>query len=708
MNTYPINNPFSITKATDFSDSEINEYWVNVNHDRNILNPSELLPKYILGGKGCGKTHLLRYFSYPLQKIRKNTLSAIVNDDKYIGIYSVLDGINSSRFKGKGVDDEQWKSAFEYYFELYICDILLNISKDIFAENLSEKYSEAEFVKDISAKFYENVIDVKKVQSIDEFLTELSAIRKKIDIEIVNVAFKRTLDISVMKILFSPGDLLFGIPALLHKNIASLQDVKFIYILDEYEKLFDWQKVFVNTLVWEKKQPCTFWIGARKYGYYHTLKTATEEQIKPGSEFQPIFLDDIYQGDDGLYKKFAKELYINRLKKYYSNDLKPEQIDKQFSTKLEKYSEDKIINELRKRNTEARKRNEDAEYHHLNELRKKIREGIDNKIIDDIVDLDSTLDSLVSDTDNNPLEQKFKIYLLYKEWANWGTKKSKVFEITKKTRVNVYDIIDFVNKQYVAHKKKGKTEFDNIKEKYKADFIAQLAYENNIKNTCYSGIDEFINLSWGNPRVFLLILKLIVEKSDLLGEKPMEEGSMISLESQYQGVFETAKWFYQDVEIVGDKGRNLYEALNSLSNVFQIYRFSDKPTETSACTFNFGVESISSCAKEYINLAKIHSLIVEVKERKQKNSGREEITYQLNKILAPLWNLPSSRRGVADLGTEMIDAIFDPLKHKTFESMYKEMKSRFTAPSFGKKKETRAQKAKKDKSNNAPTLFTEE
>ena len=118
MNTYPINNPFSITKATDFSDSEINEYWVNVNHDHNILNPNELLPKYILGGKGCGKTHLLRYFSYPLQKIRKNTLSAIIHDDKYIGIYSVLDGINSSRFKGKGVDDEQWKSAYEYYFEL--------------------------------------------------------------------------------------------------------------------------------------------------------------------------------------------------------------------------------------------------------------------------------------------------------------------------------------------------------------------------------------------------------------------------------------------------------------------------------------------------------------------------------------------------------------------------------------------------------------
>ncbi len=699
MDIYHINNPFSITKATDFSDNEINEYWVNVNHDHIMLNPKELLPKYILGGKGCGKTHLLRYFSYPLQKIRKTTILGIVNDDKYIGIYSVLDGINSSRFRGKGVDDEQWKSAFEYYFELYICDILLNILKDIFTENLSNEYSEREFVRDISSKFYEDVMDNKEVQSIDNFLVELSIIRKKIDVEVVNAAFNRKLDISAIKILFSPGDLLFGIPSLLHKNITLLQDVKFIYILDEYEKLFEWQKVFVNTLVWEKKQPCTFWIGARKYGYT-TTQTKTEEQIKPGSEFQPILLDEIFQGNDDLYKKFAKELYVNRLKKYYSNDLSSEQIENLFSAKLEKYSEEKIINELQKRYS-------GKDYRHINELRKKIKEGIDNKLIDKITDLDSKLERFIADTENNPLEQKYKIYLLYKELANWGTKKSKVFEITRKSQISIGDIFDFINHQYEEFKKDGNTEFDNIKEKYKADFIAQLAYENNIKNTCYSGIDEFINLSWGNPRVFLLILKLIIEKSDLLGEKPLDEGSMISLEAQYQGVFETSKWFYQDVEIVGDAGKNLYKSLNSLSDVFQIYRFADKPTETSVCSFNFGVESISSHAKDYINLAKTHSLIIEVKDRKQRNSGRKENAFQLNRILTPLWLLPYSRRGIADLDTGMIEAIFDPCKHKTFESKYNDMKSRFTAPLFGKKKEKKNRNSKNNNSDNSPTLFSE-
>jgi len=678
--TNSIDNPFSKIRADDFTPKEINEYWINYNQDYRFLSPNEFLPKYILGGRGCGKTHLLRYFSYPLQTIRRGEISSIISDDMYLGIYIKFNGLNSRRFQGKSVDDEQWVSVFEFYFELYLCDVLLNIIKKIFLENISGEYSQTEFVKDIAAKFYENVFQKEDVQSIDNFLEALSNIRKKIDIEIVNVAFSRKLNSSSMKILFSPGELLFGIPSLLNKNISLLKNLKYIYILDEYEKLFNWQKVFINTLVWEKKSPCTFWIGARKYGFT-TIDTKTKEKMKHGADYQKIDLDDIFQNNEKLYKKFANQLYEDRLKKFYTNDLTPEHIGKNFSDKLEMYTEDKIINELRNR-----KGNKEKEYQHIKELRKNIEKGIRDGIVEEIIDIDSSMESLVMDTDDNPLEQKYKICLLYSEWANWGSKNSKVHERTKKLKVNIDDIIQYVNQQYSLHNDGQKTEIQNIKEKYKFDLLAQLTNENNIKNTCYSGIDEFIDISWGNPRMFLMILKLIIDNAHLLGEKPMDEGSKISLEAQFKGVFETGKSFYQEIEILSDDGKNLYKSLNSLSDIFRIYRFSDKLTETSVCSFNFGMESISSKAKDFINLAYNHSLIIEVKKRKQKHSGREEKTYQLNKILAPIWNLPFSRRGVADLNEEMIEAIFDPEKHKTFESKYLEMKSRFMAPSFGKSK----------------------
>ena len=84
-------NPFNITKAVDFSDQEINDYWVDISSGdgfTGLAKPTSPMPMLILGGKGSGKTHLMRYFSYPLQCIRhkKDVIGGIKND-KYIGVY---------------------------------------------------------------------------------------------------------------------------------------------------------------------------------------------------------------------------------------------------------------------------------------------------------------------------------------------------------------------------------------------------------------------------------------------------------------------------------------------------------------------------------------------------------------------------------------------------------------------------------------------
>jgi hypothetical protein len=660
MNAYNIDNPFSVTKATEFSDNQINDYWVD---NSRLLRPNEFLPKYVLGGKGCGKTHLLRYHSFPLQKIRRGNFKEIINIDKYIGIYSILDGIRSSNFKGKGVDEEQWKSVFEYYFELYICEGLLQVTKEIFCDNISGNYSEKEFTNAITKLFYNN--NHEKIEIIDDVLEKLSLLRRKIDKEIVNAAFTRKLDVQSVTILFSPGDLLFKIPKLLTDNIESLRDVKFIYILDEYEKLFEWQKVFVNTLVWEKKPPCTFWIGARRYGYTN-MQTKAGEKLKLGSEYQHIFLDEEFQANEQMYKEFAKKLYLRRLESLYP-DTEAKQIEIRFSKKFEEYSDDKIINSIIEKH-------KDGNFNHIKHLRSNILNALKKGTIKALKEkeVDALIIEIVSNTDNNPLEQKYKIYLLYKEWAN------------RKGVISLQSIVDRVNKEYDLFLAQEKSEFENIREKYKSDLLAQLSYENKIKNTCYSGIDKFIELSWGNPRVFLVILKSIIEKSDVFGEKPLENGSVISLETQFLGVYETSKWFYQDAEIIGETGKNLYRSLWKLSDLLQLYRFSDKPTETSVSSFNFGLDEISEEALEYVKLIEAHSLIVNVEGRKQRNSGRKEITYQLNKILSPFWNLPIVRRGIADLNKPMVEAIFNPAENNQFDILYKEMKSRYSAPFFGK------------------------
>lgn len=668
-------NPFNITKACDFSDTQINDYWVGVN--KNIhLNTQDILPKYILGGKGCGKTHLLRYYSYPLQKIRNKTVKEIILKDKYIGIYTILNGLDSSRFNGKGINQDQWETVFEYYFELYLTETFLTVAKDIFRDELFSTYTESQFVSKIVKIFHDDLgTNGFKFTTIDSLIEGIRILLRKIDSEVINAAFTRKLDYGQVKCLFASGDLMLRIPEILCSDIPELKDFKFIYILDEYEKLFEWQKVFINTLVWTKKRNCTMWIGARKYGYT-TRETKNKESIKAGSEFEPVFLDEKMQEDEKAYQEFAKQLLVKRLKEFLPNEFNDEQIIENFSKKLEKFQEDEFL-------AAFSERVKNKEYKHIKDLRTKLNRGIKLKVIDDSLTVDAIISSLLDGITDKPLEQKFKIYLFYREWANLGSKRSKICETsTHNAKANI--LVNYVNDEYSKYLKKISSEFDNIREKYRSDLLSQLYQENNLKNYIITGLDSFITLSYGNPRIFLIILKLLFEKSTLSGENPLERNTIISLKSQYSSVIEASKWFYQNIDINGVDGINLYKSLTHLIDIIKLYRFSDKITETSICSFSFGEDDISEEVQRSIKLFSEHDIIIRSSERKNRNTGRAESSYQIHKILSPLWNIPFAKRGVADFSSEVMEAIFNPERFSTFSKVYSKLKSRYSAPLFGK------------------------
>lgn len=673
-----LENPFSVTKATEFSNQEIKDYWVDFNTQDSksivsILNPTEFLPKFVIGGKGCGKTHILRYFSYPLQKIRyDDNIIELLKKDKYIGMYSVLPGMDSSRFEGKGISNEEWASVFEYYFELYITDNLLKTVQEILIALAIDNQKESVLVKKVM-KIFSNCDSIPEVDSLQKLKTFLYNLRRKIDDQVLNAAFTRKLNYDDVKVLFTPGDLLFGIPSSLISVLEQFKGIKFIYIFDEYEKLFDWQKKFVNTLVWDKKPPVTFWIGARRYGYT-TRETKSGEVMRLGSEFQEVNLDKIIRDNEVIYKKFAEELCANRLLKYYERNGKSSSTGNhlkiEFFLKFEKYEEDQLIKQI----VVKAKQKKLKEFKHFEDLKRKLKEAIDQKKGRELSNEDSIshiIDILKEKTNNNPLDQKYKLFLFYKAWYK------------SEPKVTFKKIVESINKEYSKYLEAEKSDFDEVKEKRKKDFIAQLAKENNIKNKEYSGIEKIIELSQGNPRTFILTLKKIIEFSRIRGEKPLDEGSIISLDSQYLAIYETAKWFYEDAEVIGNEGKIIYDSLRNLTDYLMIHRFCDKPTDTSVSCFYIKVEELSKDAVKTIKGMDMHSIIIRDEDgRKERNSGRKEQQFQINKILAPLWNLPIIERGTIYLNKEVAESIFDEKHHSNFDKCYKRRKAELNAPDF--------------------------
>src|SRR3990170_164707 len=101
-------NPFDLVKATDLSDGQIEEYFVDFPQGARLIErvaPTSPMPMIIFGGKGSGKTHLMRYLSYPLQLRRHGTgleARSGIKAEGYIGIYFRCGGLNAQRFAGKG------------------------------------------------------------------------------------------------------------------------------------------------------------------------------------------------------------------------------------------------------------------------------------------------------------------------------------------------------------------------------------------------------------------------------------------------------------------------------------------------------------------------------------------------------------------------------------------------------------------------------
>ena len=92
---YNYRNPFSEYDTNVMSSEQISEFFTEP-YDSFTIPESKIIndksPIIFVGGRGTGKTMLLRQFSYNVQKIAKNeTYLEKIRRTKYIGIYFRVD-----------------------------------------------------------------------------------------------------------------------------------------------------------------------------------------------------------------------------------------------------------------------------------------------------------------------------------------------------------------------------------------------------------------------------------------------------------------------------------------------------------------------------------------------------------------------------------------------------------------------------------------
>jgi hypothetical protein len=643
-------NPFTTIKANDLNDTEINEQWVDAHGGfYDYFLPNNKVSQYLLGGKGSGKTHLMRYFSYNSQMIRNHAdVIGGIEKDGYFAIYFQASGLNGDRFERLPFDLTQRNVLFEYSFELWCAGLIIQALLDLQSINNVIENEPAFCVSVLSLFSVQPDYTVDSLFALKLMLKDLS---HKIDYAINNAYFSKEFNI---EILATRGSLIFGIPELLSNTLDSFKNVTFLYLIDELENIsFDQQK-YLNTLLREKRLPCSFRLGARGYGIktYETL--GADEENREGHEFEKIRLDDILSESDD-YEAFAIDLIINRLEKAgfisqeqnHLNVFKGTFEDKKLF--LNSFFESPDLNEF-------------FNFTNDKEIERSSRmKALKNKIQGRVIS-DDVAEKIISNLSfaSAPLIEAANIHLFSQYWA---ASKKTVDELVEES-AKIATIADaFSNAQSSDSPIAQKFSY------YKSNYLAAALRAKSQSNMeQYLGIDELLQVTKGFPRHILTVLRNIYKAEVFLGNTPFSGSSKISLKSQRISLLETAKWFHGECSREGMLGESVINALENLCELLREEMYADKPVECSASSFTVDESELPKDVIELLKWAVLVRVIVKGKPRQDKNSQRMISRYHVNSLLCPIWGLAVGRRGAISLSADEVSYIFLKKNKNKFES----------------------------------------
>lgn len=213
-------------------------------------------PCVLQGGRGTGKTTVLRGLSYQGQYAILNNNITLFDQNSYIGIYYRVNTNHVHAFKGRGIDEETWGNIFAHYFNLLIC---WEISE--FINWHKKNRPEDEVISNHACKLIATSLHLEgDVCSFETLMRELQVAMYHFQSDVNNIKDQKLPQLSML------GDpiRIFTEEAL---KLSQFKNKIFYFLIDEYENLLDQQQQTINTLLKHVPESYTFKIGVRELGW---------------------------------------------------------------------------------------------------------------------------------------------------------------------------------------------------------------------------------------------------------------------------------------------------------------------------------------------------------------------------------------------------------------------------------------------------------
>ena len=266
-------------------------------------------PCVLMGGRGTGKTTVLRGLSYKGQYALNDDNVDKFDLNGYIGIYFRCDTNHVHAFSGKGIDNETWMKIFAHYFNLIFTSEILE-----FIDWHKKLKSDDEVLSEHACCLIATSLHLGDVSDYKKLMNVLETAMYKFQADINNIADGNMPKLSLagdpVKIVTEQA-----------RKLRQFCDKTFYLLIDEYENLLDSQQQIVNTLLKHVPQSYTIKIGVREMGWRvkHTMNPQ-ESVIDPADYVLFNIVDEFTDETPDKFESFARNVCQLRIKDLLEED----------------------------------------------------------------------------------------------------------------------------------------------------------------------------------------------------------------------------------------------------------------------------------------------------------------------------------------------------------------------------------------------------
>jgi hypothetical protein len=256
-------------------------------------------PCVLVGGRGTGKTSVLRFLSYEGQFARSGRNPSAVRDARFFGFYYRVDTNRVTAFRGPEISDDQWVRHFAHYLNLLLCDLVLRFV-DWYQLNTGDAIS----LPAVACEELATALNLETYTDRTSLMKSLRLARVRFEAYINNVADGDHPPLSLQGAPFEP---LFEALA----ELDSFRGKNFFFLIDEYENFLDYQQQVVNTLIKHSGALYTFKIGVKELGWRRRTTLNENEQLISPADYVRIDVAEHLSASD--FATFAQEVCNERI-----------------------------------------------------------------------------------------------------------------------------------------------------------------------------------------------------------------------------------------------------------------------------------------------------------------------------------------------------------------------------------------------------------